>query len=42
MELSPMIFALTVLIALAITIIAVSIQTIKAAMSNPIKSLRYE
>ena len=42
MELSPMIFALTVFIALAITIIAVSIQTIKAAMSNPIKSLRYE
>lgn len=42
MELSPMIFVFTILIALAITLLTVSIQTIKAAMSDPVKSLRYE
>jgi putative ABC transport system permease protein len=42
MELSPMIFVLTILIALAITLLTVSIQTVKAAMSNPVKALRSE
>jgi len=42
MELSPMIFVLTVLIALAITLLTVSIQTVNAAMSNPVKALRTE
>lgn len=42
MELSPMVFVLTVLIALLITLITVSTQTLKAAMANPTKSLRSE
>lgn len=42
MELSPLIFIYTTLIALTITLVTVSIQTIKAAMSDPVKSLRYE
>lgn len=42
MELNPMIFVFTTIIALTITFITISIQTIKAAMSDPVKSLRYE
>jgi ABC-type antimicrobial peptide transport system permease subunit len=42
MELSPMIFVLTILIALAITLLTVSIQTFKTAMNNPLKALRSE
>lgn len=42
MELNPMIFLLTIVIAFAITLITISIQTVKAAMSNPANSLRYE
>ncbi len=42
MELSPMVFVLTMLAALLVTLLTVSIQTIKAAMSNPVESLRSE
>ncbi len=42
MELSPLIFILTAMIALFITLLVVSTQTIKAAFSNPVKALRYE
>jgi hypothetical protein len=42
MELSPMIFVLTIVIAQAITLLTVSIQTFKAAMNNPLKALRSE
>jgi len=41
-ELSWWIFALSALIALLITLITISFQTLKASMSNPIKSLRSE
>jgi len=41
-ELSWWIFALSALIALFITLVTISFQTLKAAMSNPIKSLRSE
>jgi putative ABC transport system permease protein len=40
--LSPMLFMITMGIALAITLATVSFQTVKAAMTDPIKSLRYE
>jgi putative ABC transport system permease protein len=42
MELSPMVFVLTITTALIITLVTVSIQTMKAAMSNPVDSLRSE
>jgi ABC-type antimicrobial peptide transport system permease subunit len=42
MDISPWIFALVCLGALMITILTVSFQTIRAALSNPIKSLRTE
>ena len=41
-ELSWWIFALSALIALVITLVTISFQTLKVAMSNPIKSLRSE
>jgi putative ABC transport system permease protein len=41
-ELSWWIFALSALIALLITFVTVSFQTLKASMVNPIKSLRSE
>jgi putative ABC transport system permease protein len=41
-ELSPMLFIFTTLITMVITVLAVSIQTIKAAMTDPVKSLKYE
>lgn len=40
--LSPMLFIITMGIALAITLATISFQTVKAAMTDPIKSLRYE
>ncbi|MFN5169511.1 MAG: ABC transporter permease [Cyclobacteriaceae bacterium] len=42
MDLNPLIFMFTVIIALAVTVFTISIQTVQAAMSNPIKSLRTE
>jgi len=42
MELNPMIFALTVLITLVITLVTVGFQTIQAATENPVKALRNE
>lgn len=39
---SPLIFILTLVIAVTITVVAISYQTIRAAMTDPIKSLRYE
>ena len=41
-ELSWWIFALSALIALVITLVTISFQTLKASMLNPIKSLRSE
>ena len=40
--LNPMLFVWTALIAIVITVLAVSYQTIRAAMADPVKSLRYE
>jgi putative ABC transport system permease protein len=40
--LNPMLFVWTTLIAIGITLLAVSYQTIRAAMADPVKSLRYE
>lgn len=42
MKMDPMIFVWTLVIALVITMISVSGQTIKAALANPVKALRYE
>ncbi|HZY81333.1 MAG TPA: ABC transporter permease [Cyclobacteriaceae bacterium] len=42
MSLNPMLFVWTLVAALALTLVTVSFQTIKAALTNPIKSLRYE
>lgn len=41
-QLNPMLFVWTTLIAIGITLLAVSYQTIRAAMADPVKSLRYE
>jgi putative ABC transport system permease protein len=40
--LSPLLFLMTMGIAIAVTLITISFQTVKAAMTDPIKSLRYE
>jgi hypothetical protein len=37
-----MVFVFTLLIAVTITLLTISFQTIKAAMTDPVKSLRYE
>ncbi len=42
MTINPLLFVGTMSIALAITLIIVSLQTIKAALADPVKSLRYE
>lgn len=42
MTISPMLFVWTFLIAIGLTFVTVSYHTIKAAMSDPVKSLRYE
>lgn len=39
---NPMIFLFTLVVALGVTVMAVSFQTIRAAMADPVKSLRYE
>jgi putative ABC transport system permease protein len=40
--LDPMLFVWTALIAITITLLAVSYQTVRAATADPVKSLRYE
>lgn len=40
--LNPLLFVWTVLIAIGITLLAVGYQTVRAATSDPVKSLRYE
>lgn len=40
--LDPMLFVWTTLIAVVITLLAVGYQTVRAAMADPVKSLRYE
>jgi putative ABC transport system permease protein len=41
-EISAWVFVLTIVIVLLISILTMSVQSIKAAMSNPVKSLRAE
>lgn len=41
-ELSPMIFVLTALLVVIITLLTISYQSLKAAMVNPVKSLKTE
>jgi putative ABC transport system permease protein len=41
-EVNPVIFVITMFVALGITLTTISVQTIKAALTDPIKSLRYE
>lgn len=41
-DVNPMIFIGAALIAIAITLVTISFQTIKAALANPVKSLRSE
>jgi putative ABC transport system permease protein len=41
-EVSPLIFVATFAIAISVTLITTSFQTIRAAMTDPVKSLRYE
>jgi putative ABC transport system permease protein len=40
--LSPALFAITLCLGLIITLVAISFQTVRAAMSDPVRSLRYE
>jgi putative ABC transport system permease protein len=42
MDIHPLIFVLTALISLSIALITVSYQAIRAALANPVDSLRYE
>lgn len=41
-DVDPLVFAVTMFIAVTITLVTISFQTIKAAMADPVKSLRYE
>ncbi|MCR8556591.1 ABC transporter permease [Mucilaginibacter sp. BJC16-A38] len=41
-ELSPLVFVLTALVTVVITLLTISFQSIKAALANPVKSLRAE
>jgi putative ABC transport system permease protein len=41
-DVNPLVFVATLLIAVTITLATISIQTVKAAMADPVKSLRYE
>ncbi len=41
-DINPVIFILTLIIAVAITLLTISFQTVKAALTDPVKSLRYE
>jgi putative ABC transport system permease protein len=42
MTINPLLFVGTMTLALSITLVVVSLQTIKAALTDPVKSLRYE
>ena len=42
MQISPMVFAITIVVALVSTLLLVSFQTIRAAFANPVDSLRSE
>lgn len=42
MSINPSLFAWTLLSAIALTLITVGYQTMRAALANPVKSLRYE
>lgn len=42
MTINPLLFVGTMIIALSITLVIVSLQTVKAALADPVKSLRYE
>lgn len=42
MDINPMIFVLTIFITLLITLVTVSVLTVNAALSNPVKALRSE
>jgi putative ABC transport system permease protein len=41
-ELSPILFLSAVVVAVVVSLVAVSAQTIRAAMADPVDSLRYE
>ncbi|GEM_PF-2729098 len=41
-EVTPVVFILSGLFTLAIALITVSLQTMRAAQANPVESLRYE
>jgi putative ABC transport system permease protein len=41
-QINPSIFLIAFLIAITISFITISMLTVKAAISNPVKSLRYE
>ncbi len=41
-DLNPLLFVWTMLIAMGVTLLAVSYQTIRAAMMSPVKAVRYE
>ena len=41
-EINPLLFIITLAIAMTITLVTISFQTVKAAMVDPVKSLRYE
>jgi putative ABC transport system permease protein len=41
-QLSPLLFVTTFAFALLITLVTISVQTIRAALADPVKSLRYE
>ena len=41
-EISPLIFILAGFAALAIAVVTVSFQAVKASLANPVESLRYE
>ena len=41
-EINPLLFVITAVIAVTITLVTISFQTVKAGMADPVKSLRYE
>lgn len=41
-EVNPLLFVITLIIAVTITLVTISFQTVKAALTDPVKSLRYE
>jgi putative ABC transport system permease protein len=41
-ELSPLIFVAALFFGLIVTIVTISVQTVRAALADPVTSLRYE